>query len=572
LNIFSKLIYLLDPKQRRAAIVLLSLMLVGMLLEVVGIGLVIPALALMTEANISVRFPILEPVLTSLGNPSHVQLVIGGMAILVSTFTIKTSFLIFLAFKQSEFVFSLQESLSQRLFSGYLRQSYTFHLQRNSAQLIRNILGEIGLFTTAANSAALLFAEIIVMSGIFVFLLFIEPLGALAVIFILGIASYIFYFITKTRILRWGESRQFHDGQRIQQIQQGLGGAKDIKLLGREVDFLNQYSIHNAATSQIGKKLSVMSALPRLWLELLAVVGLAVLIISMLMQEKPMDMLIPTLGLFAAAAFRLMPSANRILTAAQSLRSALPAINTLHAEFSLINNSREPKQTIIIQLNEELELRNVDYAYEGASVNALCNVNLSIQRGTTIGFIGESGSGKSTLIDVILGLLLPNQGQVLIDGCDIMAGQRSWQDQIGYVPQSIYLLDDTLRRNVAFGIEENQINDRAVQSAIKAAQLEDFVAGLPEGLDVNVGERGVKLSGGQRQRIGIARALYHDPEVLVLDEATSALDTDTEKGVMQAIFNLKGTKTILIIAHRLSTVASCDKLYRIEQGRLSLER
>ncbi|OGO28984.1 MAG: ATPase [Chloroflexi bacterium RBG_16_52_11] len=568
MNTFNKLTYLLHPSQRRAAVLLLVLMLIGMLLEIVGIGLVIPALALIMDANLAVRFPVLEPALVALGHPAHAQLIGGGMLALVFVFSIKTAFLVFLAWKQSEFVFGLQESLSQRLFSGYLRQPYTFHLRRNSAQLIRNVTGEVGVLINAALAATLFLAEILVLAGITTLLFLVEPLGAFLVIVTFSLASYAFHYLTKVRILRWGESRQFHEGQRIQHLQQGLGGAKDVKLLGREDDFVNQYARHNDAIARIGKYQSVIQGLPRLWLEWLAVVGLAAMVLSMLTQGKPMEALIPTVGLFAAAAFRLMPSANRILGAVQNLRYALPVINTLHAEVCLLNDHCASKQSAAMPFQRNLHLSNVGYIYHGATVAALSDINLTIPRGATVGFVGGSGAGKSTLIDVILGLLTPTQGQVLVDGRDIQVGLRAWQDQIGYVPQSIYLTDDTLRRNVAFGVPEDQIDNQAVQAAIKAAQLEDFIASLPDGKNAMVGERGISLSGGQRQRIGIARALYHDPAVLVLDEATSALDIATEEGVMQAVRALQGTKTILIIAHRLTTVASCDKLYRLEQGRL----
>jgi ABC-type multidrug transport system fused ATPase/permease subunit len=565
---FNKLSYLLQPSQRKAAAVLLAMMMIGMLLEVVGIGLVIPALALMTDPNLVMRVPALKLALVAMGHPTNVELIAIGMLTLVCVFTIKTAFLFFLTWKQSEFVFSLQASLSQRLFSGYLLQPFTFHLQRNSAQLIRNITGEVGMLINATLAGTLLVAEILVLVGITALLFLVEPLGAFLVIITFSFAGYVFHYFTKARILRWGESRQFHDGQRIQHLQQGLGGVKDIKLLGREKDFLDQFSLHNEAIANIGKRQGVMQSLPRLWLEWLAIVGLATMVLGMLLQGKPIEALIPTLGLFSAAAFRLMPSVNRILSSIQNLRYALPVINTLYVEVRMLNDNHTSRLNLPIPFRKSLRLNNVSYSYHEASVEALSNINLTVLRGTTVGFVGGSGAGKSTLIDIILGLLVPTNGRLLVDGRDIQTGLRAWQNQIGYVPQSIYLTDDTLRRNVAFGIPEDRIDNQAVQSAVKIAQLTDYIARLPDGLDTMVGERGIRLSGGQRQRIGIARALYHDPEVLVLDEATSALDIATEGEVMKAVTALQGIKTILIIAHRLTTVAGCDKLYRLKQGRL----
>jgi ABC-type multidrug transport system fused ATPase/permease subunit len=312
-------------------------------------------------------------------------------------------------------------------------------------------------------------------------------------------------------------------------------------------------------------------ALPRLWLELLAVTGLAALVLAMIGQGKPLDALLPTLGLFAAAAFRLMPSVNRILTSLHSLRFSLPVIDTIYNEFRLLGATMAPQRGERLSFDSGLALDQVKFRYPAAEALALRGVSLAIQPGTSVGFIGGSGAGKSTLVDIILGLLVPASGSVTIDGVDIQTNLRGWQDQIGYVPQSIFLTDDTLRRNVAFGLPADQIDEAAVLRAIRAAQLEQFVNDLPQGLDTIVGERGVRLSGGQRQRIGIARALYHDPPVLVLDEATSSLDTTTERGVMEAVRALHGKKTLLIVAHRLTTVEHCDRLFRLERGRVVQE-
>jgi ABC-type multidrug transport system fused ATPase/permease subunit len=292
----------------------------------------------------------------------------------------------------------------------------------------------------------------------------------------------------------------------------------------------------------------------------------------MLGRGVELTSIVPTLGLFAAAAFRLMPSVSRVLASVQAVRYAMPVINTLHEELKLA--APEPAIRTTDQgrrFYREIRLTDVAYSYPGADTPALHGLTLAIKKGESVGFIGSSGSGKSTLVDVILGLLPPSNGSVLVDGQDIQEQLRTWQDQIGYVPQSIYLTDDTLRRNVAFGIPDEHIDDAAVQRAIRDAQLEEFVGGLPNGVESIVGERGIRLSGGQRQRIGIARALYHDPSVLVMDEATSALDATTESGVMEAVTALRGSKTILIVAHRLTTVGQCDRIYRLESGTVVAE-
>jgi len=567
MKIAQKLWFLIAPEHHRKAVTLLGLMLMGMVLETMGVGIIVPALALMTQDNLAAKYPELVPWLSHFGNPSHEQLVIFGMIILVGVYAFKAIFLGFLAWWQACFTFEFQRNLSQRLFSAYLHQPYIFHLQRNSAQLIRNAVGQVTNVTNVCFQGILLITEILVLLGIMALLLVIEPLGALIVLSTLGLTGWGFHRFTRGRLLRWGKAYQLHEGLRIQHLQQGLGGAKDVKLLGREHDFLEQYQLHNTGSAKAAQYQATLQALPRLGLELIAVTGLVLLVFAMIAQGKPLGTLLPTLGLFAAAAFRLMPSVNRVLVAVQSIRFTLPAIDTLYREFSLLSHFiNTPKCKNSILFKNALTLNDVVFSYPSTEVPILRDINLIVPRGASIGFIGESGAGKSTLVDVILGLLYPSSGVVKVDGVDIQENLRNWQDQIGYVPQTIFLTDDTLRRNIAFGIPNEKIDEVAVWNAIHAAQLDKFVLGLPQGLETMVGERGVRLSGGQRQRIGIARALYHDPSILVLDEATSSLDVDTESGVMDAVRDLKGDKTIIIVAHRLSTVEHCDYIHRLVQG------
>lgn len=563
---------LLTPAERRSAMVLLCLMVIGMALETLSVGLVVPAIVVLLRGNLTTSYPALAPALAKMGNLSPHVLIVGGILTLVGVYFIKSLFLVFLVWWQMHFAFGIQTRLSQLLFTTYLRQPYTFHLQRNSALLIRNATTGVDGFAAVLVQAILLLTECLVMLGIGGLLLVVEPFGTLVVVLVLGGTAWSFHRSTKSRIARWGEARQYHEGLRIQHLQQGLGGAKDVKLLGREDDFLAQYSLHNTQSAWVAQFQSIMLQLPRLWLELLAVAGMALLVLCMLVQGRDMARIVPLLALFSVAAFRLIPSINRILSAMSLLRFSLPIINTLHEELKVTLPEPAVKSTNSVSVfQREISLNGISYTYPDASASALNGLSITIQKGESIGFVGPSGSGKSTLVDVILGLLTPNAGQVAVDGRDIQQNLRAWQDQIGYVPQSIYLTDDTLRRNVAFGLSNEQINDAAVRHAIKAAQLEEFVSNLPDGLETLVGERGVRLSGGERQRIGIARALYHDPAVLVLDEATSALDTATESSVMKAVTALQGIKTILIVAHRLSTVEHCDRLYRLQKGRVAIE-
>lgn len=574
---FSKMLSLLTSSERRSAAVLVGLMLVGMFLEALGVGLVIPVIALMTQPNLAQDYPQLQSIFHSFEQLTRAQLIQTAMIAIVAIYLVKNAFLAFLAWRQARFTNSVQVELSKRLFSLYMAQPYAFHLQRNSAQLIRNVSSEVGMFSDAIANASMVLAESLVLVGIASLLLVIEPLGTLLVVVVLGSAAWIFYRITRRRLLIWGGARQYHDGMRIQHLQEGLGGVKDAKLLGREEEFLKQYGQHTTESARANRLRVTVSQLPRLWLEWLAVVGLAALVLVMLAQGRDVESILPTVGLFAAAAFRLMPSVNRILASSQTLRYNQPSVTTLQNELELLAEnadgleSQKRRGGSVLSFRNDLRADNVSYAYAGSASRAIDEVSLKVVAGESVGIVGPSGSGKSTLVDLLLGLLVPDSGAICVDGEDIHAHLRAWQDKIGYVPQSIYLTDDTLCRNIAFGLPDSQIDHGSVRKAIAAAQLDEFVAGLPDGFSTVVGERGIRLSGGQRQRIGIARALYHNPQVLVLDEATSSLDTATERGVMTAVNALRGGKTMLIVAHRLSTVDKCDRLYRLERGKVMAE-
>jgi ABC-type multidrug transport system fused ATPase/permease subunit len=561
---------LLPPKFKLRSISIFVLTLFGTGLETLGIGLIVPAVALMTYENISDKYPSISPLLTAMGNPSQQKLIILGVLILLSIYVIKALYLGYMIWKQAQYIYDLKADVSQRLFERYLREDYEFHLQRNSGHLIRNLTTEATEFANRfLHPAMLIFTELTVLIAVATLLFYIQPVGAMLLFITTASAIYVFQQLTRRRLQDWGKQRQTHEGFRIQRAQEGLGGAKDIKLLGREEDFIAQYKEHNINASLVERKRLALLQIPRLWLETVGVIGLTLLVVVVLLRDNTAASLIPTIGLFGAATFRIMPSANRFLTALQSVRSSIAVIDLIDKELNVDLRNKSAGTADPITFDKEISVSNVAYNYPNSARPSLQGVSFTIGKGESIGLIGTSGAGKSTLVDVLLGLLTPTSGQVLVDGKDIQDGLKNWQYLIGYVPQSIFLTDDTLRRNIAFGLRDDAIDDDAVRDAINAAQLTDLTSTLPDGMNTLVGERGIRLSGGQRQRIGIARALYHNPPVLVFDEATSALDLETEKGVMKSIYALKGSRTMVIVAHRLSTVEHCDRILKVEDGKIS---
>jgi ABC-type multidrug transport system fused ATPase/permease subunit len=448
-----------------------------------------------------------------------------------------------------------------------LCQPYSFHLDHNSSTLITNAENGRTIVSGGLEPLLVLLTDGLIATGMFVLLLLVEPIGTLCVLVLFAAASVLFQFSTRKRIHEWGIAKKIESRLVLKHLQQGLGGAKEVKIMGREQLFLEEHKKSVSASMEVDRRFMMLQVIPRLWLELLAIVGLVVLVLAMIGSGDSVSQILPVLGLFAATSFRIIPSINRILASIQTLGYSKPIIRSVFDDLQLLVPVT-PKTGTEIQFSTSVCFENVSFKYSNALGNANENLSFCIGKGEAVGIIGHSGAGKSTLVDILLGLLQPTAGAVLVDGLDIQNNLRSWQNHIGYVPQTIYLVDDTLARNVAFGLPGEMVDHDAIARSIKAAQLDEFVSSLPDGLDTIVGERGVRLSGGQRQRIGIARALYNDPEILVLDEATSSLDTETEQGVMDAVKELLGTKTIVIIAHRTTTVSYCTKVYKMDKAQI----
>lgn len=578
MKLFKKLLYLFTTREKWQIAGLFILILIGAGFETLGVGSVFPLISLMENPQLVQEGGILGWVYQLLGEPEIRHFLIWSGFTFILIYLTKNAYLTGLTYIQCRFIYSKQVKLCSRLFRAYLYSPYTFHLQRNSAELIRNLSSDAPvIFNGVLIPGVLALTEITVLACVALLLLFLEPLTSLAAAGSITIATLIFYRIVRIKLSNLGKLRQDTGTKVIKTIHQGLGGVKEAKVLGREQLFIDEYKNYNLYYTNTLQFVQIVSQLPRFFIESIAIVGLILIILSIIAQGKDLSTLIPTLSLFAAATFRLMPSINRILNAVTQVRFSSHSVDVIYHDLMELKGIEKTnlgklswsgagsKKEI---LKNTVELGNVVYRYPGSSDASLKGISLTIPKGKSVGFVGPSGAGKTTIIDVILGLLPPTQGQVLVDDRDIHEDLPSWQRSIGYIPQTIYLCDDTLRNNIAFGIPEDEIEEEWIESAVKSAQLTELVKDLPQGLDTLVGENGVRLSGGQRQRVGIARALYHNPEILVMDEATAALDNQTEAGVMQAVERLSGEKTLIIIAHRLSTVKNCHCLYFMDKGKI----
>ena len=566
-----KLQSIINYKQKKQLLFLFIMMLIGMIFEMLGLGILIPILGYMSNPSSLEGYQFLRKYNHIIDFNNQTKIIYLSMTLLVIFYIIKSVYLMILTFKQNNFISNLSEYVSEKLFTGYLNSNYLFHLNSNSTILSSNVTHEVAQLTQLTQALLAFFVEFSVVFGIFSVIVYVEPIGALTVSFFLLISTVLFYKFTKKKLGYWGIRRQENLGLMYKNLAQGLSGIKDVKILGKEEHFKNEFKKPNSIFFQTQTKVNTLAQVPRYYLELVAVIGLAVLTFVMLIKGNKSNLIIPTLGVFMASAFRMIPSVNRIMAALQQIKFSEPAIDLIYKEFNLLDKNikltTELNKLNKLNFEKEIDIKNIHFGFNKEK-KIIKNISFKIKKGQTIGIIGESGSGKSTLADIILGLLTPDEGEIEIDGTNISSNLRIWQNEIGYVSQSIYLIDDTLKRNIAFGFEDNDIDYELLWKAIDSSNLTEYINSLPDGLETYVGERGVRLSGGQRQRIGIARAIYNNPEILILDEATSSLDIKTEKVVMESINNMKGKKTIIIIAHRLSTIENCDFIIRVDKGKI----
>ena len=569
-----KLLWLLDAKARRNGAILLVLMLIGALLEVVGVAAVPAFISAVLEPERLREIPGASGLIDALGLKDPGDFVIWGSLALVAVFAIKNGFLLMNFYLQSRYVANQRMALSHRMAEIYLRAPYHFHLHRNTAEIIRNINREVNVVSGQLIGSILeVFTRLFILVAVLAFLFAVEPIVTLYWFGFFGAVAAVGMLLVSGRLKEYGQMEQIEGRRLVQWLNQAFGGLKEMKILHRETFFAGKISQSVETTARVGRyKMFVGKAITPS-IEFAAVVGLLALSSWLVLSGRPSDSIIFTLSLFVVALVRLREALTAVIYQFTGLRYNLVSVDPLYAELHALGSSEN--QEAIVQnpvpnkFSKQIELRDIWYRYTGGADHSLKGINISIPKGSAVGFVGSTGAGKSTLVDTILALLEPESGGVFVDGVDIrQSGIKAWQATVGYVPQSIYLLDDTIKRNIAYGIADNDIDETALRRAIATSQLDRLIKNQPNGMDTRVGERGVRLSGGERQRIGIARALYRNPQVLIFDEATSALDNNTERAIIAAVEALKGERTIIMIAHRLTTVQNSDVLYFLKDGRI----
>jgi ATP-binding cassette subfamily C protein len=559
------------------ACVLLLIMIGGAGVEVLGVGMIPVFVSTATDAENVLSHPWAAPVLEPLGITTARELLIGSSIGLLLLFFFKNAYICFQQYAVIRFTQNRRVELMRRMFNAYMHAPYEFHLRRNSAELLRNTQQEAARVIGQVIGPALrLLMRGLMMGAIVGLLFFTNPVAAAVGVGILALAGGGFYAAIQNRMKRYGQQAQAARKTMVQSIQQGLGAIKEARV-GRSEPFFVDTLLGNVRRwirAERFRQLTTQVTMP--YMELVAVSALLAIALTLLLSGQGAREVAPTLAMFGYAFVRLKAGVGQVVKSFSGLRYGVVSVEPVYRDMKRLGalSPRRPQRhrwgeaSESVTLREEIRLEDVWYRYPGAERYALRGVSLTIPRGSSVGFVGPTGAGKTTLIDVLLGLLEPESGRVTVDGADIRGALPQWRRDIGYIPQAIYLTDDTIKRNIAFGVPEKRIDEDRLRAAIRDAQLESFIDELPEGLETTVGEGGVRLSGGQRQRIAIARALYHDPDVLVMDEATAALDNATERALMQSIERLRGERTLLMIAHRLTTLRGCDRLYYLEDGQI----
>lgn len=577
MNLVRQLWYIITPRERIEGFFLLGAMALGAFCEALSIGLVIPFVAVLKEPELLLKAHHFRPLLSALNvrEPRELFFILGPALIVL--FAIKSGYLVALYNWLFRYAFRAHVRLSRQLLAGYLSAPYTFHLQRNSAELVRVTTRSVEDFTNGfIVNLLIVLGELLVLVALILLLMLVEPIATLGALCVLAVPTALIYRSTQHRLGSSGRRAEESLASMIQWTEQAISGVKETLVTGRRAFFVEKHGYYVGIFTDTVRSLMFLSAVPRFVIDTLAVSAMVAITAILLERGRDLQSILPFLGMFALAAMRLIPSTSRIATSLAQLRYRYASTEVIYQELLALQKypsasaalGSSEEQVSPIPFERSLVIEHLSYRYPGMSRLAIDDISLEIPKGHWVALIGPTGAGKTTLADLILGLFVPSAGKLLVDGNDAHDNLAGWQRNIGYVPQTVYLIDDSVRRNVAFGVPEKEIDDERVWQALHAAQADRLVRLLPGGLDGMVGERGDRLSGGERQRLGIARALYRDPEVLVVDEATANLDPATEAAIADILGNLRGKKTIIVITHRMSLVRNCDRIYILAEGRV----
>ena len=574
-RILKKYSMILSSHQKIRIIQLVFLILLGGIFETCSVTFMLPFMNAVMEPENIMDQAYIKNICNIIGIHSVKSFIVFLAIILAVMYLVKNIYLLFEYSIQYKFVYGNMLSLQRKLLENYLNRPYEYFLQAKSGEIIRAVTNDTSNTFSMLVTLLNMFTELIVSGMIIIAVFYMAPVitVCMAVIFALILAG--INRVIKPVLHRAGENYKSSYAEMNKWLLQSVQGIKEVKVMAKEQYFQDKFDKYGKINVDSLRKNQILAVTPRFFIESLSMGAILLIIAVLIYNGMDLESVIPVLSAVVMAAIRLLPAVNRISSGMTSVLYGEPMLD------SVIRILDEAEKTSHLLQNEErnniprlrksIRFQNITYTYPSASEPVLNEVSIEIRRGLMVGIIGPSGAGKTTAVDLILGLLHPQQGSILIDGSDIRYGEKDWLNQIGYIPQTIFMLDDTIRANIAFGVPEEEISDAEVWRALKEASMDGYADTLPEKLDTQIGERGVRLSGGQRQRIGIARALYMNPEVLFFDEATSALDTDTEKSVMDSINSLHGRKTIIIIAHRLSTIENCDEIYRVEDKKIVYE-
>lgn len=567
-SMFGKLVQILNGKQRRDGIILFFLLIIVSLLEMLGVGVIVPFIITMLEPEKIMTNQYITPVieLFHIEGYGQIMYVISGGIIVI--YVVKNVFILYVNYYQSKYRNRLEKELNVKMLSSYMKRPYTFFLQTNSAEIIRGVNGDIVNVVSVLDGYSSIFSEGLTCFVIGIFLICMNPFMALSLLVVAGITALMIILGFKGITGKCGVQTREAFAEKLKHMNQAVNGIKEISVAQRKHYFVQQFAVSAQKAAESNTTYLWISKTPSRLIETVFIGSLLIVVtISYGASGNNLEF-VTALGAIGIAAVRILPSVSTLTNGMNGLVYMRPSLEAAYDNLMEADRYQHTVESVEIDSPDKMEfcdsiqVDHISWRYQKDLPLVLKELDLEICKGESVALIGESGAGKSTLADILLGLLKPESGRVMVDGIDIASIQSSWSRMIGYVPQMVFLIDDTIRQNIAFGISEEEIDDEKVWNALEEAQMRSVVESMG-GLDVIVGERGIKLSGGQRQRIAIARALYHDPDILILDEATSALDTDTESAVMEAIDALQGRKTLIIIAHRLSTIRNCDKIYEI---------